>query len=129
MEFGQVIEYNKIKFFFKYHAENEAGSLVPGLYLFSYKSFIWGKSKCTAALFRYVSIAFILAYSKSKQYKTLDYESSDMVKFDFLEKDQGIVYPIHFVYDFSIFVYDFSIKPFLMLFSINWSNFIKSLLI
>ena len=31
---GQVIEYNKDLFFFKDHAENKAGRLVPNLFLF-----------------------------------------------------------------------------------------------
>ena len=34
MKFGQLTEYNKINiFFFKNHAENEAGKLVPDLFL------------------------------------------------------------------------------------------------
>ena len=33
MKLGQLIEYNKI-FFFKHYAENEAGGLVPDLFLF-----------------------------------------------------------------------------------------------
>ena len=40
-----------------------------------------------------------------------------MLNFDFLDKDLGIVSPAHFVYDFST-------KMFLMLYSINWPNFI-----
>ena len=32
---GQLIEYNKRIFFSKSHAENEAGRLVPNLFLFS----------------------------------------------------------------------------------------------
>ena len=36
MKFGKFIEHNKI-FFFKNHAENEAGRLVPDLFLFSLK--------------------------------------------------------------------------------------------
>ena len=40
-----------------------------------------------------------------------------MLNFDFLEKGLGIVYPHHFVYDFLR-------KIFLMLYSINWPNFI-----
>ena len=31
--FGQLIEYNKRKFFFKNHAQNEAGKLVPDLFM------------------------------------------------------------------------------------------------
>ena len=39
MKFGQVIQYNKRnRNFFRYHAENEAGRLVPGLFLFFEKA-------------------------------------------------------------------------------------------
>ena len=34
IKFGQVIRYNKIKFFFGNHEENEARRLVPVLFLF-----------------------------------------------------------------------------------------------
>ena len=34
MKFGQLIECNKIHFFFRNYAENEAGRLVPELSLF-----------------------------------------------------------------------------------------------
>ena len=40
-----------------------------------------------------------------------------MLNLDFLDKGLGIVSPVHFVYDFSK-------KNFLMLYSINWSNLI-----
>ena len=40
-----------------------------------------------------------------------------MLNFDFLDKGLGIVSAAHFVYDFST-------KMFLMLYSINWPNFI-----
>ena len=43
-----------------------------------------------------------------------------MLNFKFLDKSLGMVSPIHFVYDFSI-------KMFLMLYSINWPNFIVCL--
>ena len=33
MKFGQLIEDNKKKFFFKNHAASEAGGLVPDLFL------------------------------------------------------------------------------------------------
>ena len=32
--FGQVIEYNKKNVFFKNHAQNKAGRLVPNLFLY-----------------------------------------------------------------------------------------------
>ena len=33
MKFGQVLEYSKVNIFFKNHIENEAGRLVPDLFL------------------------------------------------------------------------------------------------
>ena len=47
-----------------------------------------------------------------KLFKTLHYRSRDMLNFDFLVKGLGIVSPAHFVYDFSR-------KMFLILYSIN----------
>ena len=41
----------------------------------------------------------------------------DMLKFEFLEKGLELIAPL-------LFVYDFSRKTFIMLYSINWSNFI-----
>ena len=43
-----------------------------------------------------------------------------MLNFDFLDKGVGIVSPAYFVNDFSI-------KLYLMLYSINWPNFIARL--
>ena len=45
-----------------------------------------------------------------------------MLNFDCLDKGLGIVSAAHFVYDFST-------KMFLMLYSINWPNFIAWLLL
>ena len=67
------------------------------------------------AKFQYVWIPFNLAYNKDKLYKTLGYWFIDMLNFDFLEKGLGIVAPPYFVYNFSR-------KMFLMLYSINWPN-------
>ena len=55
--------------------------------------------------------------NQNKIYKILEYWSWDQLNFDFLEKGLGIVSLSHFVYDFSR-------KMFLMLYSINWPNFI-----
>ena len=60
----------------------------------------------------YISIAFKLAYTQNKLFKTLHYSSRDMLNFDFLDNGLVIVSPAHFVYDFST-------KMFLMLYSIN----------
>ena len=55
--------------------------------------------------------------NKSQLYKTLDYWFRDMLNFDFLGKILEIVHP-------SYFVHEFSRKMVLMLYSINWPNFI-----
>ena len=54
---------------------------------------------------------------KSKLYKTLDYWSRNMLNFDTLEKCLGILSPPYFVYDFSR-------KMFLMLYSTKCSDFL-----
>ena len=41
LKFGQVIEYNKMNIFLQNHAENEAGRLVPDLFLF-FKKALYG---------------------------------------------------------------------------------------
>ena len=38
MKLGQLLEYNKRKIFFKNYAENEAGRLVPDIFLFFKKA-------------------------------------------------------------------------------------------
>ena len=62
-------------------------------------------------------IALNLAYNQNKLYKTSDYWSRDRFKLNFSEKDLGLLSPPHFVHDFWR-------KTFLMLYSINWPNFI-----
>ena len=59
---------------------------------------------------------------KSKQTvsKNLDYWFRDMFNLEFLENSLGIVSSPYFVYDFSR-------KMFLMLYSIRWTNFIVGL--
>ena len=76
-----------------------------------------GKSKWSATWFHYTSIALKLAYNINKLFKTLHNWSRDMLNFHFLDKGLGIVSPAHFVYDFPT-------EIFLMLYSINWPNFI-----
>ena len=46
------------------------------------------------------SNVFNLAYNKNKLHKTLGYWSRNMLNFDILEKCLGIVFPLHFLYDF-----------------------------
>ena len=60
MKFGQLIEYDRRNIFSKNYAENEAGRVVPDLFLFFKKSLIRGESNWSAALFRYIAIALNL---------------------------------------------------------------------
>ena len=65
----------------------------------------------------YLSIALKLAYNRNKLFKALHYWFRDMLNFDFLDKGPEIASLPHFVYDFST-------KMLLMLYSINWPNLI-----
>ena len=71
----------------------------------------------STAWFHNILIALKLAYNKNKLFKTLHYWSRDMLNFDFLDKGLEIVSPARFVYNFST-------KMFLILYSINWPTFI-----
>ena len=63
-----------------------------------------------------------LSYNKNKLCKTLGYWARDILSLQFFEKGLGIVSP-------PLFVYDILRKIFLILYSINWPNFIVWLLI
>ena len=51
MKFGQLTKYIKKSIFFKNHAENEVGRLVPDLFLFIKKSLILVKASCLQLTF------------------------------------------------------------------------------
>ena len=112
MKFGKLIKYNERNIFLQKSCRKWGSETT------SRPRFIRGKSKWPPAWLQYISIALNLAYSKNKQYKTLHYWSRDIVNFDFLEKGLGISFPSHFVYDFSR-------KMFLILFSINRPNLLS----
>ena len=76
-----------------------------------------GKSKWSAAWFHNILKALKLVYNRNKLFKTLHYWSRNMLNFEFLDRVFVMVSPVHLVYDFSR-------KMFLMLYSINWPNFI-----
>ena len=97
MKFGQLIICNKRNNNLQKSFKNEAERLVSDLFFFLKK--------------------VLYDATLNKLCKTLDYWSKDILNFDFLEKVLGIVFPPHFVYDFSR-------KMFFMLYSINWSNII-----
>ena len=117
IKFGQLIEHNKRNTFLQESCRKWGKETSSRLLFGFYKNVVLGKSKWSTAWFHYISIALKLAYDKNKLFKTLHYWSRDMLNFDFLDKGLGIVSPAHFVYDFST-------KLFLMLYSINWPNFI-----
>ena len=87
--------------------------LVPDFFM------VFGKAlyQVKASGLQYMSIVLDLAYNESKLYKTLDYRSRDILNFYFLEKRLEIIFPPHFVYDFST-------KMFFILYSNNCPNFI-----
>ena len=61
-----------------------------------------------------------LAYHKNKLYKTLRLLIQRYTQFWFVRKSPGMISPQHFVYDFST-------KVLLMLYSIDWPNLIARL--
>ena len=63
------------------------------------------------------TIALNLAHYENKLYQTSGYCSRNMFHLVSLDKGLRILFPPHFVYDFSR-------KMFLMLYYINWPNFI-----
>ena len=116
MKLGQLIKYNKRNIFLLKLCRKWAGELTTDLFLFFQICLIWGKSKWSAAQFQCMYIALNVGYNKNKLHKTLDYWSRDMLNFNFPEKGMGLVFPPHFVDDFS--------RKMFLLYSINWPNFI-----
>ena len=117
MKFGELIKYPKRNILLQKLCKNDGRKLVPVRFRVFFLSFILRKRKWFAAWFYYISIALKLAYNRNNLFKTLHYWSRDILSFDILDKSLEIVSPAHIVYDFSK-------KMFLMLYSINWSNFI-----
>ena len=113
MKLGQLIEYKKRNMFIQQLCK-KCGRETSSRALFIFlKCLILGKSKGSAAQFQYISTALNLGYSNNnKLYKTLDYRFRDILYFSFPEKGLGIVSPVNFMYDFSR-------KMFLMLYTIN----------
>ena len=98
MKLDQLIEYNKRKW----------GRETSSRPLFTFwKSLKWGKRKLSAVSFQNISIAFNLAYIKTKVCKTLDYWSRDMLNFNFSEKGLGPVSPRDSLYGFFFFLNQF----------------------
>ena len=109
MIFGQSTEYN-MRYIFILKSRRRWGTETSSTYLFflisSGRHFSFNISWKTRTW----------TCSKSKLYKTLYCHSRDIINFNFLEKDLGLV-------SWPYFVYDFSKKIFIMLDSTNWPNF------
>ena len=119
LAFGQLIECNKINIFLqKSCKENKARRLVPDYFSLFKKALYEVKARYLQLSFNIISIVLSFLYHENKLYKTLDYWSTDMLNFDFLEKGLVIVSAPHFVYDIQR-------KMFLKLLSINWPYFIS----
>ena len=116
MTFSQIIEHPKRNIFLEKLCR-KWGRETSSISAFFSKSFILGKSKWSAVWFHFILIAHKFSYNRNKQFKTLHYQSRDMLNCDFLDKGVGIDSLAHFVYNFST-------KMFLMLHSINWPNLI-----
>ena len=115
MKVGQLIEHpQKNIFLLKLCRKSgrETSFRPPFVFL---KSFVLEKCKLSAGWFHYISIALKVAYNRNNW-------SRDMLNFDFLDQSLVVNSPAHFVYNFST-------KMFLMLYSINWPNFIAWLLL
>ena len=121
MKFDQVIEHNKRNNFpqkscRKWGRETSSRPLFVFL-----KSFKWGKSKWSGVGKCWTSPELGIQW-KETVFKTSYYWFKDMLNFTFLEKSFEIVSAPYFLYDFSR-------KMSLMLYSINWPNFIVWLIL
>ena len=86
MKFGQLVEYLKRNISL-WKLCSTWGREISSRPLFVFqKSFILGKSKCSAAWFLYISIV----YNRNKLFKILHHWSRDMLKFVFLDEGLGI---------------------------------------
>ena len=106
-KYCQLIRYNKINIFLQKSRRKRGRETSSRPLCFFKESLIRGYSKITLNL----------ACNKKKLSKILYYGSRDMFHFDFLETGLGKVSRSHFVYDFSR-------KMFLTLYSIKWPNVI-----
>ena len=88
-------------FFFKNRTGNEVGKLVPDLLLIFKKPLYEVEARGPQFRFNIFRYSSTCTYNKIKLDKTLDYSSRDTRRFNFLEKDLEIVYPLRFVHDFS----------------------------
>ena len=113
----QLMEYGKRNIFLQKSCRKWGRETSSRPLFVFWKSFVLGKSKWSTAWFYYILIALKLVYNKNKLFKTLHYWPRDILNFDFLDKVLGKV-------SLTQFAYDFSIKIFLIFYSISWRNFI-----
>ena len=120
MKFGQLIEYSKRNIFLKklFRKWDKETSSKP-LFFKKKKSFILDKSKWPTAWFHYISINPQISINRNKLFETYNIDPEICSILFFLDNGLGINSSTRFVYGFST-------KIFLILYSINWSNFIVS---
>ena len=108
-------------FLFKNHAKNEARRLLPNFFFFFLKKVLNEEKKLVSTLawiyFGSPWLGHTVRKNKKKLHKFSGCWSKEMLNFGILEKGLGLVPPPHFVYNSSR-------ENFLMLYSINWPNFI-----
>ena len=90
---------------------------VPDLFLLFRKAFYEVKASGLHLCVNIFRKPSTWTFNENKLHKTLHHWFRDMISFDILEKNMGLVLPPHFVYDFSRNMFPVS-------FSINWPTFI-----
>ena len=115
MEFGLLIEHSKIIIFLQKQCR-KWGREASSRLLFVFKKTFFGvkTSACNLVSIKFDSRQLSIQYKQTV--KNLDHWSRVMLNFDFLAKGLGIVLPPRFMYDFSI-------KEWVILSSSLWPNF------
>ena len=117
MKFSQLIVWN-VRNMLPQQSCMKRGREISSMPLFVFKKALFKmKARGQDLSFNIFWYPSTWTYNKNKLYETSDCWSRDMLNFDFLKKSLGLVSPRDFVHDFSR-------KTFLILYSVNWSNFI-----
>ena len=99
----------------KNQTENEAGILVPDLFLVFRKALYELKASALHLSFDMFQYSSTCHTKKNKLYETLTYWWRHILNIDFMNASVAIVYPLHLVYDLSR-------KMFFTFYSINFAS-------
>ena len=91
MKFGQIIKHNKI-FFYENHSQNEAGTLVPDLFLLFRKALMRQRQVVSSLVSIYCDSPQPDIQQKEAALNLMKYWFQDMLHFDFSEKGLGLVF-------------------------------------